>query len=114
MTPQKIFNTLFILVCLTGMSAIQVAGYVEEDILKNNQNTPASASHPVKITLKGRDFNVTRQQKLIYENANTFSVTVTIVGILVCLLGDIGKTDHKILPPIPAPERKKPFKADDP
>lgn len=52
-----------------GIGAGIWSTHIQDDILAH-QTTLSSPQHPVKIPLKGRDFNVSRPQKLSCETAD--------------------------------------------
>jgi hypothetical protein len=80
---KRFYFGLWVALWAIGLGSLYVSGNIQSDILTNNQNTQASATYPVKIELKGKEFNVTRRQKYVYESANAVTLAVAPLMIVV-------------------------------
>lgn len=100
MQAKFIFMGMVFVVWLAGLGSIIVMGNIQSDVLKNNQHTQSSAENPVTLSLKGRDFNVSCQQKLVYEVADLMSSAAIPLFLLLVFFGRRSLSEYKVLPPM--------------
>lgn len=98
-----IYRFSFIGLVLVGFTSGTVTHHVQDEVLKNHQTTQASPQNPVKLTLKGRDFNVTRQFKELYENGEMVFFVSFLLGALVYVGGGLYKTNPATSSPLGSP-----------